>query len=56
MRPLQARCLLGLGRLQAEQGARQAAAGTLAAAVALLREMDMGVWRLEAETALAALA
>ena len=52
MRPLQARCLLGLGRFQGRHGARQAAAGTLTTAVGLLREMDLGIWRHEGETAL----
>src|SRR5262245_5479371 len=53
--PLRARCLLGLGQLQIKQGDRQAAADALSAAVALMGEMDLGIWRLEAERALAAL-
>jgi tetratricopeptide (TPR) repeat protein len=51
MRPLRARCLLDLGRLQARRGQGQTAADTLRAAVALLREMDMGVWLEEGEAA-----
>ena len=55
MRPLRARSLLGLGQLHVKQGERLAAADALSAAVALMTEMDLGVWRLEAERALAGL-
>jgi tetratricopeptide (TPR) repeat protein len=55
MRPLLARCLLGLGHLHTARGERRAAGVTLRAAADLLRPMDMGMWRAEVEAALGGL-
>ena len=49
MRPLQARCQLGLGRLRRDRAA-------VLGAVDLFRSMDMRVWLAEAERELAGLA
>ncbi len=51
MRPLVAHCHLGLARLHRRTGAEERAAGHLATAMALYREMDMRFWLDEAETA-----
>jgi len=52
MRPLQAHCHLGLGKLFAAAGDRVKAKDHLATATAMMREMEMGVWLSQAETAL----
>ena len=44
MRPLVARCHLGLGALYRQQGRRASAGDHLAAATALFRELDMDFW------------
>ena len=51
MRPLAARCLLGLGTLSSLLG-RSDSPEHLAAAVALFTEMEMPLWRAQAKTAL----
>jgi hypothetical protein len=53
MRPLQAHCHLGLGKLYRRTGRLDEAHAELATAVAMLREMGMAFWLPEAETALA---
>jgi class 3 adenylate cyclase/tetratricopeptide (TPR) repeat protein len=55
MRPLEALCHLGLGTLARRAGDRERAKTCLAAAVGLLREMDMRHWLGQAETELSAL-
>jgi hypothetical protein len=52
MRPLQAHCQLGLGKLYAKAGRRTEAHAVLSAAVELYRAMDMAFWLPEAEMAL----
>jgi tetratricopeptide (TPR) repeat protein len=52
MRPLQAHCHLGLGKLYRRTGDRTKAADHLAIAAAMYREMDMGAWLQKAEEAL----
>jgi tetratricopeptide (TPR) repeat protein len=52
MRPLQAHCHLGFGKLFHRTGDRAKAAGHLAIATTMYREMDMGFWLEKAETAL----
>ena len=52
MRPLAAMCHLGLGRLHRRAGAGERAAGELAVAFRLFREMDMGFWLEQAEAEL----
>ena len=54
MRPLQAHCHLGLGKLFRRTGRLDEARVELATAVALLREMGMAFWLPEAERELAA--
>jgi class 3 adenylate cyclase/tetratricopeptide (TPR) repeat protein len=49
MRPLVARCHLGLGKLYRRSGRRQQAQEHLTTATALFREMDMGFWRENAD-------
>jgi hypothetical protein len=56
MRPLQAHCHLGLGKLYRRIGRLNDAHAELATAVAMLREMGMTFWLPEAESELAALA
>ncbi len=53
MRPLVARCFLGLGALARRTGSRQSAAEHLGTATSMFREMGMPLWlgRAEAETA-----
>jgi len=53
MRPLVARCFLGLGALARRTGSRQSAAEHLGAATSMFRDMGMPLWlgRAEAETA-----
>jgi hypothetical protein len=53
MRPLQAHCHLGLGKLYRRTGRPDAARAALATAVAMLREMGMAFWLPEAERELA---
>ena len=54
MRPLQAHCHLGLGKLYRRTGRTDEARAELATAVAMLREMGMAFWLPEAERELAA--
>jgi hypothetical protein len=53
MRPLQAHCHLGLGKLFAAAGDKAKARDHLGTACALMREMEMGIWLEQAEAALA---
>jgi tetratricopeptide (TPR) repeat protein len=53
MRPLQAHCHLGLGRLYAKRGRGEPARAALSTASALYRSMDMTFWLPQAEAALA---
>ena len=53
MRPLQAHCHLGLGRLYGQIGRREEARADLSAAIDLYRAMDMTFWLPQAEAALA---
>jgi tetratricopeptide (TPR) repeat protein len=53
MRPLQAHCHLGLGRLYGQTGRREQAHAALATAIALYRDMEMTFWLPETEAALA---
>jgi tetratricopeptide (TPR) repeat protein len=53
MRPLQAHCHLGLGRLHRQAGRLDEARAKLATAVAMLRDMGMAHWLPEAERELA---
>jgi tetratricopeptide (TPR) repeat protein len=52
MRPLQAHCHRGLGRLYARQGQQEQARTALSMAIALYRSMDMRFWLPQAEEAL----
>jgi hypothetical protein len=54
MRPLQAHCHLGLGKLYRRLGRLDEAHTELAMAVTMLREMRMAFWLPEAEGGLAA--
>jgi tetratricopeptide (TPR) repeat protein len=56
MRPLQAHCHLGLGRLYHQTGRREQAHATLTTAIDLYRAMDMTFWLPQAEAALAQVA
>jgi hypothetical protein len=53
MRPLQAHCHRGLGRLYGQMGRCEQARAALSAAIALYRAMEMTLWLPEAEAALA---
>jgi hypothetical protein len=53
MRPLQAHCHLGLGKLYRRIGRLDEARAELATAISMLREMEMTFWLPEAETELA---
>jgi class 3 adenylate cyclase/tetratricopeptide (TPR) repeat protein len=53
MRPLQAHCHLGLGRLYAKREQREQAHAELSTAIALYRAMEMAFWLPQAEAALA---
>jgi class 3 adenylate cyclase/tetratricopeptide (TPR) repeat protein len=53
MRPLQAHCHLGLGKLYAAAGQREQARSALSTAVQMYRSMDMTFWLPQAEAALA---
>ena len=53
MRPLQARCHLGLGKLYHRIGRQDEARAELATAITMLREMGMSFWLPEAEAELA---
>jgi tetratricopeptide (TPR) repeat protein len=52
MRPLKAHCQLGLGKLFVAAGDPVQARVHLAQAIAMMREMEMGVWLSQAEAAL----
>jgi tetratricopeptide (TPR) repeat protein len=52
MRPLVAHCHLGLGRLYRRTGAAAQAQEHLTTAATLYRELDMPLWREQADTAL----
>jgi hypothetical protein len=52
MRPLQAHCQLGLGRLYAHRGQRQQGRVELSTAIAMYRAMDMTLWLPQAQAAL----
>ena len=56
MRPLQAHCHLGLGRLYHQTGRGEQARTALTTAIALYRAMDMTFWLPQAEAALAQVA
>jgi hypothetical protein len=51
MRPLQAHCHLGLGKLYAQIGRRAEARAELSAAITLYRAMEMTFWLPQAEAA-----
>ena len=53
MRPLQAHCHLGLGRLYVKTNQREQARAALTTAIDLYRAMDMTFWLPQAEAALA---
>jgi tetratricopeptide (TPR) repeat protein len=53
MRPLQAHCHLGLGRLYSRTGRGEEARVALSTAIDLYRAMEMTVWLSKAEAALA---
>jgi len=53
MRPLQAHCHRGLGRLYAQTGQRELARTVLSAAIDLYRDMEMTFWLPQAEATLA---
>jgi tetratricopeptide (TPR) repeat protein len=53
MRPLQAHCHHGLGRLYSYTGQREQACAALTTAIDLYRAMDMTLWLPQAEAALA---
>jgi class 3 adenylate cyclase/tetratricopeptide (TPR) repeat protein len=53
MRPLQAHCHHGLGRLYSQTTRGEEARAELSAAIALYRAMDMTIWRSQAEAVLA---
>jgi tetratricopeptide (TPR) repeat protein len=53
MRPLQAHCHLGLGRLYGQTGRGEQASAALTTAIALYRAMEMTFWLPQAEAALA---
>ena len=52
MRPLIAHCHVGLGKLYRRIGSRQQAEEHLTDGVAMMREMEMGVWLEKAEAEL----
>src|SRR5262249_39418045 len=52
MRPLQAHCHHGLGRLYGQTGQREQARAALATAIDLYRAMDMTLWLPQAEAVL----
>jgi tetratricopeptide (TPR) repeat protein len=53
MRPLEAHCYLGLGRLYRRTGDRAAAKGPLAIAAEMYREMGMSLWLGQVDTEVA---
>jgi hypothetical protein len=53
MRPLIAHCYVGLGKLYRRTGNTQQARTHLTDGVAMMREMEMGVWLERAEAELA---
>jgi hypothetical protein len=56
MRPLLARCHLGLGKFYKQTGQRQRAEAHLTTATAMYREMGMQFWLVQAEAEIRALA
>ena len=56
MRPLQAHCHHGLGRLYLQTSRDEQARAALATAIDLYRAMDMAFWLPQAEAALAQIA
>ena len=52
MRPLVAHCNVGLGRLYRRTGNQQQAKAYFADGVAMMREMEMGLWLEKAEAGL----
>jgi hypothetical protein len=56
MRPLIAHCHVGLGKLYRRIGSRQQAEEHLTTGVAMMREMEMGLWLEKAEGELKQLA
>jgi len=56
MRPLQAHCHHGLGRLYAQTSQRELARTALSTAIALYRAMEMTFWLSQAEAVLAQVA
>jgi Flp pilus assembly protein TadD len=56
MRPLQAHCHLGLGKLYAKTGRRAEARAALSTAIELYRAMEITFWLPEAEAVLAQMA
>jgi tetratricopeptide (TPR) repeat protein len=54
MRPLQAHCHRGLGKLYSQTGQAEQARAELSTAIAMYRDMEMNFWLPETETALAA--
>ena len=52
MRPLLAHCYVGLGKLYRRTGDYEKAKTQLATGVAMMREMEMGLWLEKAETEL----
>jgi hypothetical protein len=55
MRPLIARCHIGLGKLYRRVGKQQQAKEYLTTATAMMRDMEMGLWLERAEAELKAL-
>ena len=53
MRPVEARCRLGIGKLLLNAGRTRDAGAELSTAVVMLRAMNMNFWLPEAEAALA---
>jgi hypothetical protein len=52
MRPLVAHCHVGLGKLYRRIGSRQQAEEHLTTAIAMMREVEMGLWLEQAEAEL----
>jgi hypothetical protein len=56
MRPLHAHCLVGLGEVYRRAGKQDAAIAHLTNGVAMMRDMEMGLWLERAEAELKKLA